>query len=78
MPFPLVLARIRANAPDFVPWAWGINGCASVMSAMIATLLTMGFGSRAVVLIAALLYLLAALVAHRSGTDTEQSGAIGR
>jgi hypothetical protein len=66
------------RAPDFVPWAWGINGCASVVSAIVATLLTMGFGSRAVVLIAAVLYLLAALVARRPGVDSEQSGAVGR
>ncbi|MGH6918881.1 MAG: spermidine synthase, partial [Geminicoccaceae bacterium] len=40
MPFPLVLARLKAQALDFVPWAWGINGCASVVSAILATLLT--------------------------------------
>jgi len=78
MPFPLVLARVRMRAPDFVPWAWGINGCASVMSAIVATLLTIGFGSRAVVLIAAVLYLLAALVARHSGADSEQITAAGR
>jgi spermidine synthase len=78
MPFPLVLARVRTHAPDFVPWAWAINGCASVMSAIAATLLTMGFGARAVVLTAAALYLLAALVARRPGADSEQSGAVGR
>jgi hypothetical protein len=78
MPFPLVLARVRMRARDFVPWAWGINGCASVVSAIVATLLTMGFGSRAVVMIAAVLYLLAALVARRPGVDSEQSGAVGR
>ena len=66
MPFPLVLARLRARAPDFVPWAWGINGCASVASAILATLLTIGLGARAVVLIAAALYLLAAASVRRS------------
>ena len=68
MPFPLVLARLRVLAPDFVPWAWGINGCASVVSAILATLLTMGLGARAVVLIAAALYLLAAAIVRRSAT----------
>ena len=68
MPFPLVLARLRVLAPDFVPWAWGINGCASVASAILATLLTMGLGARAVVLIAAALYLLAAAIVRRSAT----------
>jgi hypothetical protein len=66
MPFPLVLARLRARAPDFVPWAWGINGCASVASAILATLLTIGLGARAVVLIATALYLLAAAIVRRS------------
>ncbi len=66
MPFPLVLARLKAQAPDFVPWAWGINGCASVASAILATLLTMALGARAVVLIAALLYLLAAAILSRA------------
>jgi hypothetical protein len=66
MPFPLVLARLRVRAPDFVPWAWGINGCASVASAVLATLLTIGLGARAVVLIAATLYLLALATIRRS------------
>jgi SAM-dependent methyltransferase len=68
MPFPLVLARLKVQAPDFVPWAWGINGCASVASAILATLLTIGLGARAVVLTAAALYLLAAAIVRRSGT----------
>jgi spermidine synthase len=59
MPFPLALARLRADAPDLVPWAWGINGCASVLAAILATLLAMTFGTRAVVLLAAGLYLIA-------------------
>lgn len=70
MPFPLVLARLKVRAPDFVPWAWGINGCASVASAIIATLLTIGFGSRAVILVAAVLYLLAAAVVRGSAAGS--------
>ncbi|MEE8499093.1 MAG: hypothetical protein V3S27_00865, partial [Kiloniellales bacterium] len=31
MPFPLGLARLSREAPALVPWAWGINGCASVV-----------------------------------------------
>ena len=66
MPFPLVLARVRRRAPDFVPWAWAINGCASVASAVLATLLTIGLGAQAVVLIAIFLYLAAGAIARRS------------
>ncbi|HYQ71510.1 MAG TPA: SAM-dependent methyltransferase [Gammaproteobacteria bacterium] len=60
MPFPLGLSRVAAQAPAFVPWAWGINGCASVLSAVTATLLAIHFGFSVVVLLALLLYLLAA------------------
>ena len=60
MPFPLALARLAAHMPGLVPWAWAINGCASVLSAILATLFAMSFGFRAVVLLALALYSLAA------------------
>ncbi|MGQ0429416.1 MAG: spermidine synthase [Gammaproteobacteria bacterium] len=62
MPFPLGLSRLAGEAPAFVPWAWGINGCASVLSALLAALLAVHFGFGAVLLIAAGLYVLAAVV----------------
>jgi hypothetical protein len=62
MPFPLGLARVGRELPQLVPWAWGINGCASVVSAVLATLLAIEFGFTAVVALAAVLYLLAAAV----------------
>jgi spermidine synthase len=61
MPFPLAWQRIEAARPALLPWAWGINGCASVLSAVLATLLAMSFGFRFVFIAAAALYLLAAL-----------------
>ena len=60
MPFPLALVRVAAARPGLVPWAWGINGCASVLSAILAILLAMSLGFNAVVLIAIGLYVLAA------------------
>jgi hypothetical protein len=61
MPFPLGLARVATERPALVPWAWGINGCASVLSAVLATLLAIQFGFSAVIIAALLLYALAAL-----------------
>jgi hypothetical protein len=61
MPFPLVLSRLRAAAPALVPWAWGVNGCASVCAAMLAGLVGMSLGTRSVTALGALAYLLAAL-----------------
>jgi len=60
MPFPLGLARLGTISSDYIPWAWGINGCASVLSAALATLLAIQFGFVTVIVLAILLYLLAA------------------
>ena len=62
MPFPLALERVSKRLPPLVPWAWGVNGCASVLSAVLATLLAMNFGFTVVVLLAVALYVLAAAI----------------
>jgi len=53
MPFPLAL---RGLDPPLVPWAWGINGCASVVSPPLAILLAIDLGFTVVVCIALALY----------------------
>jgi hypothetical protein len=60
MPFPLGLTRLSDLAPGFVPWAWGINGFASVVSAVLATLLAIELGFNVVILLALVLYAVAA------------------
>jgi len=60
MPFPLGLQKVSDTAPNLIPWAWGINGCASVISAVLATCLAISFGFTMVVIIAAVLYGIAA------------------
>jgi hypothetical protein len=57
MPFPLGIAWIGRKSPDLVPWAWCINGCASVIGAILATLLAIQFGFAVLVMIAITLYL---------------------
>jgi len=59
IPFPLGLAQLAQHSPDWLPWAWGINGCASVISAVLATLLAIHFGFITVLLLAMLLYIVA-------------------
>ncbi|MGB5408519.1 MAG: spermidine synthase [Thiogranum sp.] len=61
MPFPLALTSLRTAAGTLIPLAWAVNGCASVLSAVLATLLAIHFGFTLVVLLALLLYILAAL-----------------
>ncbi len=65
MPFPLGLSRVWSAAPALVPWAWGVNGCASVLSALLATLTAMSFGFSVVIAMAAVLYICAAIVFSR-------------
>ncbi|MDZ7645574.1 MAG: protein-L-isoaspartate(D-aspartate) O-methyltransferase [Woeseiaceae bacterium] len=62
IPFPAGLSRVAGEAPAFVPWAWGVNGFASVISAALATLLAIEFGFVAVIVAALLLYAAAAAI----------------
>lgn len=59
-PFALGLSRLARDAPAFVPWAWGLNGCASVVAAIAALLLALEAGLRATLLVAFGLYVAAA------------------
>jgi hypothetical protein len=65
MPFPLGLASLQGGAAGSIPWAWAINGCASVISAVLAVVLAMHFGFTVVIVVAAALYSLAALIGWR-------------
>ena len=61
--FPRGIAYLEVRAPQLVPWAWGINGTASVISAVLAALLALALGFMTVLLIGAVGYGLAALLA---------------
>ena len=60
MPFPLGLKALGDRAPLLVPWAWGINACASVVSASLATFIALHIGFTPVLGCALVLYVLAA------------------
>jgi hypothetical protein len=70
MPFPLGLARVARESEDLLPWAWGINGCASVVASILATLLAIHFGFAVVVSLAVALYLLAPLLLGRVASES--------
>ena len=71
LPFPLALDRLGREAPELIPWAWGVNGCASVISAVLATLLAIQFGFQTVILAAVVFYLFAAVSFPRSNVSTD-------
>ncbi|HVT44607.1 MAG TPA: SAM-dependent methyltransferase [Thermoanaerobaculia bacterium] len=59
MPFPLGLRDLSRHDPAAIPWAWAINGTASVLSSICATLLAIHFGFSTVIVAAAVLYAVA-------------------
>lgn len=61
IPFPLGLYRLNQIEQGLVPWVWGVNGCASVLSASLATIIAIHFGFTVVILMAVLLYLISTL-----------------
>jgi len=65
LPFPSGLRMLDRSARPLLPWAWAVNGFASVVGAVGGTCLAMSIGFRALVALAIGLYILAALVAPR-------------
>jgi hypothetical protein len=56
-PFPQGLAVAHRDAPGLLPWIWAVNGCASVVSAVLAPMVAISLGFQSVMLIGAGAYL---------------------
>lgn len=61
IPFPLGLLLLSRHAPLLTPWAWGINGFASVIATSLTVCIAISFGHSVVLLIAIGLYLAVAI-----------------
>ena len=57
MAMPIGIGRLQAEYPDGVPWAWGINGIASVLSSVLAIFVAISFGFAITTLVALACYL---------------------
>jgi hypothetical protein len=68
MPFPLGIDWLQRHHPHLIAWAWGINGYASVVSAILATCLAIAFGFNIVILLAVGIYLIGGCV-HLWGVE---------
>ena len=74
--FPTALRGVSAAAPALVPWAWAVNGFASVLAAVAAPLLAMEIGFSGVVGLAIACYAAAAVVGRKlPGAETTPSPA---
>lgn len=60
---PSGLAFVREQNSAYVPWVWGINGCASVLGSFAAILIAISSGFTSVFICGALLYALATISA---------------
>ncbi len=59
MPFPHGLSIVAKGSPAWIPWAWGINGCSSVVATVLAPLIAIHYGFSTVIFWAMGLYGLA-------------------
>ena len=68
MPFPLGIKLLDESDKSQVPWAWGVNGCVSVISTTLAAIVAVEIGFTAVLLLAGAAYALAYLSVPRLRT----------
>lgn len=59
MPFAHGIGLLQRSNPAFVPWAWAVNGSATVVGSVVTVIVSMNFGFHAVLGTAAVIYLLA-------------------
>jgi hypothetical protein len=69
IPFPAGLSRISKMNTALIPWAWGINGCVSVISTVLATIVAVELGFMWVMLFAAFAYSLPLFVHLKMGSS---------
>lgn len=65
MPMPTAIRILAREAPEIVPWGWGVNGAASVMGSVAALALALVAGFNAALLAAAGLYVAALVIVLR-------------
>jgi len=65
MPFPSALKSLGYAKSPLLPWAWAVNGFASVIGAVLGTCLAISLGFTALILAALTCYILAAIIAYR-------------
>ena len=54
--FPLGIRMAERRSPQLVPWAWAVNGCATVIGTLVAVMAGMTWSFTAVTLVAMAVY----------------------
>jgi spermidine synthase len=69
-PFPKGIRLTSKVAPGLIPWAWGINGCASVLSSILAVMIAISYGFSWVLVAGGLGYALALVAVYTLAPKT--------
>jgi hypothetical protein len=72
MPMPIGIRLLARNAPEIIPWAWGVNGATSVMGSVAALVIAILSGFNQALMIGAALYLVAMFLITRPRESEEQ------
>ncbi|RLB67916.1 MAG: hypothetical protein DRH04_07405, partial [Deltaproteobacteria bacterium] len=71
---PTGLRLVATRHAEIVPWAWGLNGAASVLGSVLAMFLAIFLGFSKVLIIGGAMYLVALLLGFRRGTPRDEAG----
>ena len=72
--FPLGLRVVEQRVPAYIPWAWAINGCCSVVGTILSVILAISVGFQNLFLIAAAVYAVGTLALRP--TPPRQGGVV--
>jgi predicted membrane-bound spermidine synthase len=72
MPMPIGIRLLHLHMPELIPWAWGVNGAASVLGSAAALSIAILTGFNEALIIGASLYVLALLLLVRIRTTSER------
>jgi spermidine synthase len=64
--FPTGIRIISVNDDRFIPWAWGINGCASVIGTVLSIIIAMSHGFNAVTILSVIIYAVGIAAMYRA------------
>jgi spermidine synthase len=68
--FPTGIKIISGNDKRFIPWAWGINGCASVIGTVLSIIIAMSYGFRTVTVLAVIIYIIGVVAMYRVAEES--------
>lgn len=73
MPMPTAIRMLSQKMPELIPWAWGVNGAASVMGSVAALVVAILTGFNQALILGASIYLLSIIFIVRVAQEKTQA-----